>query len=345
MKYISLFSGIGGFELGIQRAMGEQAECIGFSEIDKFALKVYTHHFPNHTNLGSVTEITEEQIRELVETNGGCDMLVGGFPCTNLTSLARSFKHCNSDGLDGPASGLFWNMRQIILWIRKYNGERKLHIVIENNASMKKSNKEIITDELQSCFDYPIYLTPLNGADFGVQTRRRLFWTTFEMDTSKIICEQVWEDVLLPIGDIQPEFVSSACITNANNCRFKSSKNIQIVARNVGNNLYKFVELNEGVTGCTRFQKGYHSDTNKIKSRTIIRGRKFDGCVADRRTNIPDTFYFRHFSVIERERLFWFPDGWVGDMCSVHRCCMLLGNTIVVKVVEFIIKNFIKVKQ
>ena len=81
MKYISLFSGIGGFELGIQRALGESnVECIGYSEVDKFAIKVYEFHFPTHTN---VTKITEEQIKKLLKKSGGCDLLVGGFPCTN----------------------------------------------------------------------------------------------------------------------------------------------------------------------------------------------------------------------------------------------------------------------
>jgi site-specific DNA-cytosine methylase len=49
MNYFSAFSGIGGFELWIQRVLPD-AKCIGYSEIDKFAIKTYSHHFPDHQN-------------------------------------------------------------------------------------------------------------------------------------------------------------------------------------------------------------------------------------------------------------------------------------------------------
>jgi len=54
MKYLSLFSGIGGFEIGISNVYPD-AICVGFSEVDKHAIQVYTHHFPEHENLGDIT--------------------------------------------------------------------------------------------------------------------------------------------------------------------------------------------------------------------------------------------------------------------------------------------------
>ena len=63
MKYLSLFSGIGGFELAIQSVF-PNAECIGFSEIDKYAIQTYLKHYPEHKNLGSVTDINP--LQELV---------------------------------------------------------------------------------------------------------------------------------------------------------------------------------------------------------------------------------------------------------------------------------------
>ena len=50
MKYFSAFSGIGGFELG----MPEGAECVGYSEIEKRAIEVYSKHFPKHKNYGDL---------------------------------------------------------------------------------------------------------------------------------------------------------------------------------------------------------------------------------------------------------------------------------------------------
>ena len=52
-EYFSTFSGIGGFELGIN----ERGKCVGYSEIDKYALDVYGRHFPKHTNYGDITKI------------------------------------------------------------------------------------------------------------------------------------------------------------------------------------------------------------------------------------------------------------------------------------------------
>ena len=76
MKYLDLFAGYGGFSLGIQQAYDNRellqsettenlqedspnftsgqtrATCIGFSEIDKYAIQTYLKHFPQHKNYG-----------------------------------------------------------------------------------------------------------------------------------------------------------------------------------------------------------------------------------------------------------------------------------------------------
>ena len=67
MKYLSLFSGIGGFELGI----GNKAECIGYSEIDKYAIQIYEKHF-SHKNYGDIKTIKAEELPQF-------DLLVGAF--------------------------------------------------------------------------------------------------------------------------------------------------------------------------------------------------------------------------------------------------------------------------
>jgi DNA (cytosine-5)-methyltransferase 1 len=73
MKYFSMFSGIGGFEVGIQSAI-PYAHCVGFSEIDKYAISIYKKHFKGHKNYGDATKINAKELPEF-------DCLVGGFPC------------------------------------------------------------------------------------------------------------------------------------------------------------------------------------------------------------------------------------------------------------------------
>jgi len=189
IKYVSLFSGIGGFEVAIHKKWPD-AKCLFYSEVKPSALKVYESHFPSHLNLGDITNITEKKIKEIVKD--GCDLLVGGFPCTNLSSMANI--NGNSEGLEGPKSGLFWEMIRIIKIVNKITG-KKVNVIFENNFSMTNKNKKLITNIIKE--EYPnIYMTPLNGAEFGVQRRKRIFWTNFSIEKSNIKCTQTWSDVL-----------------------------------------------------------------------------------------------------------------------------------------------------
>jgi len=68
MKYFSMFSGIGGFEHGID----DKGECVGFSEINKEAIKIYKKHF-KHKEYGNAERIIWSEV-------GDFEWLVGGFP-------------------------------------------------------------------------------------------------------------------------------------------------------------------------------------------------------------------------------------------------------------------------
>ena len=85
MKYLSLFSGIGGFELGLENSKYE-FENVGYSEIDSYAKSIYTRHFPRHKDLGDATEIDTKQLQDF-------DLLVAGFPCQafSLSGYRRGF--------------------------------------------------------------------------------------------------------------------------------------------------------------------------------------------------------------------------------------------------------------
>lgn len=72
--YLSLFSGIEAASVA-WKPLGWQ--CVGVAEIDPFPCAVLAHHYPDVPNLGSVTDITDEQIAAL----GPIDVVVGGSPC------------------------------------------------------------------------------------------------------------------------------------------------------------------------------------------------------------------------------------------------------------------------
>ena len=73
IKYFSAFAGIGGFDLGIARTIPD-AECIGISEVDKHAIKIYDKHFPDRTNFGDIKKIKTKDLPDF-------DLFCGGFPC------------------------------------------------------------------------------------------------------------------------------------------------------------------------------------------------------------------------------------------------------------------------
>lgn len=102
---------------------------------------MYEHHYPNHKNLGNITKLTKEKLREVLRD--GCELVVGGFPCKNLTSVARLNRNGDSSGLKGKQSGLFYEMIRVMEIILSVN--RNVNFVIENNASMKVSSRNTIT--------------------------------------------------------------------------------------------------------------------------------------------------------------------------------------------------------
>lgn len=100
MTFGSLFSGIGGMDLGLERA---GMECKWQVEIDPFCQKVLAKHWPGVKRYGDITGVNDlERI----------DLLCGGFPCQDV-----SFAGLGA-GLSGSRSGLWFEMLRIIRLLR-----------------------------------------------------------------------------------------------------------------------------------------------------------------------------------------------------------------------------------
>lgn len=103
---LDLFSGIGGFHKGFQRA-GFIFDWVGFSEIDKYASAVYKHKFKEAEELGDITTIQPE--RDLPDH---IDLICGGFPCQAF-SVAGKRK-----GFDDTRGTLFFEIARILRYYR-----------------------------------------------------------------------------------------------------------------------------------------------------------------------------------------------------------------------------------
>ena len=99
MKVLDLFSGIGGFSLGLERA---GMETVAFCEFDKHAQKVLKKHWPDVTIYDDVRTLDGKQFR------GSVDVVCGGFPCQDLSVAGKKA------GFDGARSSLYREMLRII---------------------------------------------------------------------------------------------------------------------------------------------------------------------------------------------------------------------------------------
>jgi DNA (cytosine-5)-methyltransferase 1 len=111
----SLFAGIGGFELGIERAI-PNAHTIWQVEQNTFCQSILRKHWPNATIYDDVRTVGAHNLQPI-------DILIGGFPCQDISTAG------NQRGIkNGTRSGLWWEMHRIIVELRP-------RIVIMENVS------------------------------------------------------------------------------------------------------------------------------------------------------------------------------------------------------------------
>jgi len=98
----SLFSGIGGFELGLERAI-PQSQTIWQVEQDKFCQRILQKHWPNAKIYDDVRTITKHNVEPI-------DILCGGFPCQDISTAGKGRGIIK----DETRSGLWWEMHRLI---------------------------------------------------------------------------------------------------------------------------------------------------------------------------------------------------------------------------------------
>ena len=165
MKLLDLFSGIGGFHLGLEQA-GFKFDWVGFSEIDKFAINQYKRRFPDATELGSVTDV---QCKDLPKN---IDILCGGFPCQSF-SIAGFRK-----GFDDTRGTLFFEIARILRHYKE-SGNQVPYFILENVKGLLNHDDGrtfatiygVLTD-----LDYTIECELLNTRNFSCpQNRERIY--------------------------------------------------------------------------------------------------------------------------------------------------------------------------
>lgn len=165
---LDLFSGIGGFHLGFERA-GYKVKTF-FSEIDKHAIAVYKHQFPKSTYVGSVTDVRGGDLPRI-------DLITFGSPCQDF-SLAGKRK-----GMEGDRSSLVLEAIRLI-------GECRPRVFIWENVkgTFSSNNGEDFAAILQAFTNiggYRLEWQLLNTSWFLPQNRERIYLVGYSTEPKR----------------------------------------------------------------------------------------------------------------------------------------------------------------
>jgi len=153
VRFGSLFSGIGGMDLGLERA---GMECAWQVEIDEFCRRVLTKHWPNVPKFNDVREVGKHNLEPV-------DLIALGFPCQDISLAGDGL------GLQGTRSGLWFEGRRVVSELRP-----RLALVENVAALLNRGMGRILAD--LAALGYDAEWQCLSARQFGaLHLRERIF--------------------------------------------------------------------------------------------------------------------------------------------------------------------------
>jgi len=314
INLLDLFSGIGGFHLGLERA-GFEVNSYN-SEIDKYAVQVYKHNFKDSTYVGSVTDVRGS---ELPRING----ITFGSPCQDF-SLAGKRR-----GMSGERSSL------ILEAIRLIKECRPDFFVWENvKGTFSSNNRQDFAAILQAFTNiggYRLEWQLLNTKWFLPQNRERVYLVGYLGDGSR--------GEVFPISkgsgqtnELQRQQANTCTLTT----RYEATGNGSYITER---KQYAQIKTNNS-KGFETISEGDSLNYSNPNSKTR-RGRVGKGIAQTLDTGCEQAVIdskIRRLTPIECERLQGFPDNWTkvgseGPISDTQRYKMC-GNAVTVDVVK-----------
>jgi DNA (cytosine-5)-methyltransferase 1 len=194
MKVLSLFSGVGGFDMGLENA---GMETVFQCEWDKHANTILNKHWPDVPKWEDVSTLTGKHILTHAPV---IDVVAWGSPCQDLSVAGKR------SGLEGERSGLFHEGIRIIKELRKEsNGQYPRISIWENVVGALNSNRGadfgIILDEMAEAGALVIEWAVLDAQHFGIPQRRRRVFVIAIFDPA---IAQRCPNPLLPVAESLP---------------------------------------------------------------------------------------------------------------------------------------------
>jgi DNA (cytosine-5)-methyltransferase 1 len=154
MNILDLFSGIGGFSLGLERA---GMRTVAFCEIDPNARKVLNKHWPDVPVFTDVSTLSKDDLNEQI------DIIVGGFPCQDISAAGLGA------GLSGSRSGLWFQFHRLIKEIQPR------YAIIENVSALRSRGLDQVLWSLAEIgYDAEWHCIPASA--IGAPHRRDRIW-------------------------------------------------------------------------------------------------------------------------------------------------------------------------
>ena len=157
MKYLSLFSGIGGLEFGLRG----RAECVAVSELRESSARIHRRNYGDVRNLGDITKVVPKSLPDF-------DILLGGFPCQSF-SLAGLRK-----GMLDRRGQLIFNVYDVL------EEKRPEWVVLENVKGLLSHDRGTTFKKIVALLGHAGYFVRvvlLNSMHYGsAQSRERLFF-------------------------------------------------------------------------------------------------------------------------------------------------------------------------
>ena len=172
LTFGSLFAGIGGFDLGFERA---GMTCKWQVEIDDYATRVLEKHWPSVHRERDIKQCGKHNLEQV-------DVICGGFPCQDISYAGRGA------GLDGERSGLFFEAVRVVRELRPRV------VVLENVAALLTRGLDRVLGTLAEIgYDAEWHCIP--AGYFGTHFRRdRIFIVAYSPKSCCLRWGRQWEN-------------------------------------------------------------------------------------------------------------------------------------------------------
>ncbi|MDX1950304.1 MAG: DNA (cytosine-5-)-methyltransferase, partial [Rickettsiales bacterium] len=158
LTVLDLFSGIGGFSLGAERAGWRT---VSFCEIDKFCTEILKKRWPEVPIFDDIKSLTAEEIYKKVDSK--IDVICGGFPCQDISVAGKKA------GITGSRSSLWKEFARLI------NEIKPKYAIIENVANLRGNGLITVLQDLwQIGYDAEWHCIPASAV--GAPHRRDRIW-------------------------------------------------------------------------------------------------------------------------------------------------------------------------